>query len=202
MRGTTLLALALCLVGCRQQHPTKQQQGVFTEQVAPELRRVLTNASIAVAPFELVNTHPVIGGTLWDARMDNYSFTLESCGGTVRLLSLVASPEAQEAISRLRAPSDIVEHKDFYLMTSTTNQQIEQVAKALGYQYGAIVPSREVGIRLEWTNIPNKAPLAFTRFPLDVGHVGIYSASTNFDSIDLVVLVHRGAVKAILQRPL
>jgi hypothetical protein len=200
MRGTTLLALALLLLGCGRQHLTKEQ-GIFTEQVAPELRRVLTNASIAVAPFRLVNTHPVIGGTVWDARMDKYSFTLES-RATVRLLSLVANPEIQEAISRLRAPSEILEHMEFYSAGNETNQQIEQVAKALGYQNGFIVNARQVGITLEWTNIPNKAPLAFTHYPLNVGRVGLYSASTNFQSIDLVVLVNHGKVLAILQRPL
>ena len=149
MRGTTLLALALFLAGCGGSHLTKEQERVFAEQVAPELRRVLTNASIAVAPFQLVNTHPTIGGTVWDARMETMKFTLESRASGVRLLSLVASSEAQEAISRLRAPSLLLEHKEFYLMTSTTNQRIEQVAHALGYQHGLILPGRQVGITLE-----------------------------------------------------
>jgi hypothetical protein len=200
MRGATLLALALCLVGCGDTQLTKEKRRIFEDQVAPELRRVLTNASIAVAPFQLVNTHPVIGGTVWDAQMDSYSFTVESRASTVRLLSLVSTPEIQDVLSTLSLKL-LAENSEFYRAISTTNQQIEQVAQALGYQHGLILPGRQVGITLEWTNIPNKAPLAYTQYPLNVGHVGIYSASTNLDSVDLVVLVHRGAVKAILQRP-
>ncbi len=201
MRGTTLIALALCLAGCGRPQHTKEQERVFADQVAPELRRVLTNASIAVAPFQLVNTltHPTIGGTgdtLWQARMDNYSFTLESRASTVRLLSLVASNEVQEAVSRLHSPSEIVEHADFYSAGSETNQQIEQIAQALGYQHGIIVTARQVGITLEWTRSSNGVPLA-----MNAGHVGLYSVSTNFQSVDLVVLVNRGKVLAILQRP-
>lgn len=194
MRGTTLLASVLLLAGCGGSHLTKQQRQMFADQVAPELRRVLTNASIAVTPFQLVNARPVIGGTAWDARMDNYSFTLESRASTVRLLSLVASPEIQTALNALREP--LADHSEFYRFISTTNQQIQQVAEALGYRHGLILPGKQVGITLEWGRSPNGPAMA-----LNGGNVGLYSVSTNLDSIDLVVLVHRGAVKAILQRP-
>jgi hypothetical protein len=33
------------------------------------------------------------------------------------------------------------------------------------------------------------------------GYVGLYSASTNLSSVDLLVLVYHGKVQAILQRP-
>jgi hypothetical protein len=200
MRGTTLLALALCLTGCGRSHLTKEQERVFADQVAPELRRVLTNASIAVAPFQLVNTHPLIDGTLWDARMDTFSFTLESRVSTVRLISMTTTPEIQEAVGRLFDHTYLVQQMQFMNQMDHPGadaDQIRQLAKVLGYQHGAVVLSRMVGIPLEWTNSSHGPPLT-----LNVGSVGLYSASTNLDSVDLVVLVHRGAIKAILQRPL
>lgn len=198
MRGATLLALALFLTGCGRQHPTKEQ-GIFTDQVAPELRRILTNASIAVSPFHLVNTHPAIGGTVWDARMGTYSFTVQSAS-PVRLLSMTATPEIQEAMRGLHDPGYLVQQMQFVSQIDKPGseaEQVRQIAKAFGYERGGVTLSRMVGVPLEWTNSTHGPPLI-----LNAGSIGLYSASTNLDSVDLVVLVHRGKVKAILQRPL
>lgn len=228
MRGTTLVALCLSLVGCGDPHLTKEQGQVFVERVVPELQRVIdllhaTNASaIAIGkPFrsgDVVSTHAAMGGTEWDVRRDGFSFTLVESPSTVRLLSLVAeTPQIQRALGDLwrNGETTLVERFQFVHQfgqlewvnatnPNPTNEyrvaasQIQHLAKALGYQEGsgAVVPSREMGVNFEWRQSSNGPPMG-----MGGGYVGLYSASTNLDSVNLVVLAYRGKVQAILQRP-
>ena len=225
MRGTTLLVLCLSLVGCGGPHLTREQSRFFDERVAPELNRVLqvlqaTNAGVAIGkPFQagdVADTRASTNGTQWEVRRDQFSFTLESHASNVRLLSMMAdAPAIQAAMSHLwENPARLVERFQFVHQLgqvewvneanpNPTNEyrvaanQIQHLAQALGYRgAGAVVSGREAGVNLEWSRSSNGPPLA-----VGGGYVGLYCASPKLDSVDLAVLIYRGKVQAILQRP-
>jgi len=109
------------------------------------------------------------------------------------------------------------------VMANPTNEyrvsanQIRHIAQALGCKsaQGGVMPGTQLGIVLHQVTRPTVLspaeqevarkrgrPLAVNWWtePNSGGYVGLYSASTNLDSVDLVVFVYRGKVQAILQR--
>jgi hypothetical protein len=97
--------------------------------------------------------------------------------------------------------------------------EIQHVAQTLGYKsdQGGVSPGTQFGLALHSTVRPRaQVPEEFKNSKHNIGttldynvwhdrnsggYVGLYSASTNLSSVDLLVLVYRGKVQAILQRP-
>ena len=176
-------------------------------------------------PDDAVCTHTSIDGSVWAVHRDGFAYTLElRPPASVNLLSMVRDdPRIQQAVAKLqerlapagpidpsahlRAARQLGDAEDLNARISNpTNElrrsanQIRHIAQALGYQAGrgGVTLGKDLGVVLHYGS---KSPggLGLTE-ENSGGYVGLYSASTNLDSVDLVVFMYRGKVEAILQR--
>ncbi len=176
-------------------------------------------------PDDVVCTYASIDGTVWVVRRNGFTAALEvRSSGAVNLLSMeVNDSRNQQAVAKLqerlattgqiepsaqlRAAKQLgnVEFLNSRISDPTnelrlSGNRIRHIAQALGYpsSQGGVVPGKDLGVVLHYGgNSPGGLGLTEEN---SGGYVGLFSASTNLNSVDLVVFVYRGKVQAILER--